>query len=130
MLNFLSSKSLKLMTDFLPLSYQMTNHRVANYLSFYLSYRGKHLYHCPDILSHTTLGNIFTGKQDLSIPFNPEDYSIEHILARHLLTIHFMEHVVDEKGAMRLYGGMRRLQEIEKHDLVEDFIGSRCVFSR
>ena len=41
-----------------------------------------------------------------------------------------MEHVVDEKGAMRLYGGMRRLQEIEKHDLVEDFIGSRCVFSR
>ena len=52
MLTFLSTNTYRLMEDFLPLAHQMTSHRIVNYISFYLSYRGKHLYHHKDLLSH------------------------------------------------------------------------------
>ena len=41
------------------------------------------------------LRNVFMNKQDWSVPFDAEDYSIEHVLAKQMLAIHFQEHVMD-----------------------------------
>ena len=61
MLNFLSTDSHRLVTDFLPLALEMTSHRIVNYLSFYLSHRGKHLYHHKNILNHKSLRGVFAS---------------------------------------------------------------------
>jgi len=58
-MNFLSQKSYHLMQDLLPEMSHILNNRIANYLSFYLSYNGTHQYYSPHLLSNKKLNHIF-----------------------------------------------------------------------
>ena len=64
MMKFLSKQSDRLLDDFLPLAINISNNRIVNYLSFYLSHHGKHLYHSPNILSLNALEDVFDPRRN------------------------------------------------------------------
>ena len=89
----------------------MANNRITNYLSFYLSHTGKHLYHSKDLASKNVLKDIFQGNyQKKGEVGSGSTASIEHLLAKKLLSTEFYEHVVDEDQVWRMHDGLLRLK--------------------
>ena len=84
---FLSETTSKLLNDFLPLLGHMANNRITNYLSFYLSHTGKHLYHSKNLAGRDVLRDIFQGNyQGKGEVGSGSTGSIEHLLAKKLLS--------------------------------------------
>lgn len=90
--------------DMLPEIGSIVSNRITNYLSFYLSSSGNHLYYAPHLMSSGQLKGLFGGIK----PSNKDTgVNYEHLFARNLLTSHFQEHVVDEQGSYRLLADLR-----------------------
>jgi hypothetical protein len=120
-MHFLRSSTLHLLQDLLPDVGSTLTHRIVNYLSFYLSYSGHHLYYSPHLHSHQYLHRHFTRQQQ-----GPERSSSEHILAKMLMATQFQEHIIDPKGTARMIADLRALSFVDGKDIAESFLKVKC----
>lgn len=108
-MQFLRGSTLHLMQDLIPDIGSILTHRIVNYLSFYLSHSGQHLYYSSLLHSQPYLQTHFTLREQK----HHQRGSNEHILAKMLLAAQFPEHVIDPKGTRRLMADLQALTHIE-----------------
>lgn len=127
-MSYLSTKTIQLLDDFLPLISEST-HRITNFLSFYVSSSGQHLYHSPRLAGSNTLSDVFHGTYESEFaPGVGLSGSVEHLLAKNLMAVHFHDHLMDEAGARRLMEGLMLLKKVNKEDIAEEFLRSSCQY--
>jgi hypothetical protein len=61
-MQYLKASTLHLMQDLLPDVNTTLTHRIVNYLSFYLSHNGRHLYYSPHLYSQQYLQRHFLNR--------------------------------------------------------------------
>ena len=105
---YLTTESLSLLDKLLPQIEQTATHRIVNYLSFYSSYTGQHLYHSPNLRPLPHLVSLFASRPTSS----PSHHN--HIMTKALLSSFFHHHVLDTKMTHRLLNDLRTLHAISK----------------
>ena len=109
-IRFLREDSIDLLKKLLPEIERTILQRIVNYLSFYSSHTGQHLYYSPTLRPSKHLAPLFAGKE----PADSQSQSLTHIAAKTLLGAFFHNHIMDQAGAMRLFGDLRYLHSVGK----------------
>lgn len=101
MLRFLSRSTNHLIEDVIPYVMEVSGSRVVNYVSFYLSNGGRHLYYQPKLLNKEDLRYVFekTGKL---VEFEGE-INVEHLLVKQILGVHFQDHIMGCEETSKFY---------------------------
>lgn len=113
-MSFLTKETMKLREILMPYSMSMSTNRIVNFLSFYISPNNKHLYYTPQLYSHIALNKLFSPSNKENNIEQEDSLNVEHLFAKTLLSLHFKEHLMDEKGALRLYNCLSHLQSLKK----------------
>ena len=113
-MHYLKPSTLHLMRDLLPDVSSTLTHRIANYLSFYLSHNGKHLYYSPQLYSQQYLQCHFVNRQTEGRRENNE-----HVLAKMLLATNYQEQIMDVDGTFRLMNDINILSSIDSQVLLK-----------
>jgi hypothetical protein len=90
--------------DMMPEIGSILSNRITNYLSFYLSPSGNHLYYAPHLMPSGPLKGLFGG---INLSNKETGVNYEHLFVRSFLTSNFQEHVIDEQGSYRLLADLR-----------------------